>query len=78
MKVFNKIRLKIKCFMRKYRLMNQFCKKCGKKNKLYDFSVSDEDWSKISIEYQNHVLCLDCFIEEYPEPELDITLYIIK
>lgn len=63
--------------------MNEFCKKCGKTMDYYDFHVNDEDWEEISSKYQNHVLCMDCFVEEYlkehPEckHELDVHLYLL-
>ena len=81
MKYFNKVRLRVKCFLRKYKLMNQFCKRCGKTNKSFDFSVSDEVWEKLPKKYHNHILCLHCFLEEYykeyPEckGEVDVRLY---
>ena len=81
--MFNKIRVKIKCFIRKYKLMNQFCKKCGKPMTVYDYSVSDDVWEKMPLEYQNHVLCLDCFISEYLEKysechhEIEVKLFFL-
>lgn len=81
--LFYKLRVKSKCFIRNYKLMNMFCKRCGRTicpdEYLYDWGVSDEDWSKIPQEYQEHVLCLNCFCELYPvddgETELKIKLY---
>lgn len=71
--MLDKLRVKSKCFLKKYKLVNQFCKKCGKTMN-YDFSVNDTEWNKIS-QYHNHVLCLDCFLKLYPEPEVNIKLY---
>lgn len=75
MSILKKLLVKYKCFLKKHILINQFCKKCGK-DMHYDYSVSDEDWSKLSKKYQNHVLCLDCFVEEYPEHEVDVKLFL--
>lgn len=77
MKLFKWFRVKWKCFLRQYKLMNQYCKRCGK-DMHYDFSVSDNDWSRIPVKYQNHVLCLECFMEVYPEADVDIELFLIK
>ena len=41
----------------------QYCKKCGRDMR-FEFSIRDEIWKKLPIEWQNHVLCIECFIEE--------------
>lgn len=75
--MINFIRLHLKLFLKKYFLLNQFCKKCGKSNE-YDFSVSDEEWVKLPEKYHNHVLCFNCFIEEYPSDEFNCNITFYK
>lgn len=74
--LFMKIIVKLRCWRRETVLVNQFCKKCGSEM-AYDFSVPDELWDNLPNKYQNHVLCLNCFLREYPDgiDELDIKLY---
>ena len=66
--IFTKILLFIKSIQRKYKLMNQYCKCCGREMS-YDFSVSDEDWEQLPLKYHNHVLCIHCFCEMHPNLE---------
>lgn len=74
--LFKKIMVMFRCGRRKYVCVNQFCKKCGSEMG-YDFSVPDEVWVNLPEEYQNHVLCLHCFLSEYPDKidDLNIKLY---
>ncbi len=41
----------------------QYCKKCGRDQR-FEFSIRKEIWEKLPIEWQNHVLCIECFLEE--------------
>ncbi|MBZ4649255.1 hypothetical protein [Thermosipho sp. (in: thermotogales)] len=63
MKLFYFIRVHVKLFLKRYFLINSFCKECGRYN--HDFIVSDEIWIKVKpfIKYGD-VLCYDCFCEK--------------
>lgn len=41
----------------------QYCKKCGRDQR-FEFSIKKEIWEKLPEEWQNHVLCIECFLEE--------------
>lgn len=41
----------------------EVCKKCGCNSRIA-FSVRDDIWAKLPDKWQNHVLCLNCFLEE--------------
>lgn len=58
------ILLKLRCYKRKHKLVNQFCKNCGREMG-YDFSVPDTDWEKVPQKFQNHILCVHCFCGLY-------------
>ena len=64
-KVFSYILVKLRIIKKKHRVVNQFCKYCGKEMS-YDYHVSDEDWRKLPSLYYNKVLCVHCFCELYP------------
>lgn len=68
-----KIILKLRCQRKKHNLVNQFCKKCGTEMS-YDYQISAEDWEKLPAKYQDHVLCIHCFCEEYPDDLADINI----
>ena len=74
--IVNKIFVKSKCFKKRFRLVDQFCKHCGR-DMGYDYHIPDEMWSKLPEKYQNHVLCIHCFCKLYPEPmdEYEIPFY---
>ena len=44
-------------------LMNQTCKKCFKEMR-FEFSVEDKLWNKLSEEWKDNFLCIECFLEE--------------
>lgn len=64
-RIFHKIILHLRLHQRKHKLVNQFCKRCGHEMG-YDYSIKNKDWEKIPEKYQNHVLCWNCFCDEYP------------
>ena len=72
--VFNKIILHLRLTKKKYRISNQFCKKCGREMH-YDYNVSDEEWNKLQGKY--NILCWDCFCDEYPTDihNIDVKFY---
>lgn len=41
----------------------EVCKKCGCDIRV-SFSVRDDIWAKLPEKWQNHVLCLNCFLKE--------------
>jgi len=41
----------------------QYCKKCGRDQR-FEFSICDEIWNKLPEIWQNHILCIECFLEE--------------
>ena len=78
-KIFRKIIITLRRIQRKHCLVNQYCKKCGTEMD-YDYSINDFEWNQyIPNKYNNHVLCLNCFIQEYAGDinELEITYYKI-
>lgn len=61
------IRIYLKIILTKLRLRDkQSCKRCGKDQHII-WSCKDEDWIKIPSKYHNTSLCLECFIELYPD-----------
>jgi len=62
MRLFYWFRVHVKLFLRRFVLLNSFCKHCGRR--VHDFLVSDDVWRRIepSIRVGN-VLCYDCFCE---------------
>ena len=72
-KIFNKIILNVHLIQRKYKLMNQFCKKCGH-TMSYDYSIPNKDWEKLPQKYHEGVLCFNCFVEEYPDNLNDLEI----
>lgn len=65
MEFFNKLRIKYKNFTKHFILRNQFCKCCGK-DMDYDYWIDNNLWKKLPKQYQNKVLCLECFCKLYP------------
>jgi hypothetical protein len=48
----------------------QYCKKCGRDQR-FEFSIKKEIWEKLPIKWQNHVLCIECFLEELEKTSPD-------
>lgn len=48
----------------------QSCKKCNKDMR-FEFSIRDEIWEKLPTKWQDHVLCIECFLEELDKVEID-------
>ena len=62
-------RLHLKLFLKKYILIDSFCKVCGRT--VHDFYVNDDIWEKVSPRKNgNGVLCYDCFCERSSEKGL--------
>lgn len=68
METYEKILLYIKNIQRKHKLMNQYCKKCGREMG-YDYNISDKNWKQLPQKYHNHILCIHCFCELHPDLE---------
>ena len=70
------VKVVYKNFLKKFKLMNQYCKSCGN-DMGYDYKVSDEDWEKLPLKYHNKVLCLNCFCKYYAGDlnEVDIIFF---
>ena len=41
----------------------QYCKKCGRDMR-FEFSIRREIWEKLPQQWVDHVLCIECFLEE--------------
>ena len=41
----------------------QYCKKCGRDQR-FEFSIRKEIWDLMPEKWINHVLCIECFLEE--------------
>lgn len=78
-KIFNKIILTVHLIQRRYKLMGQFCKKCGH-TMSYDYSMPSKDWKKLPVKYHESVLCFNCFVDEYSDNlnDLEIEWWKIK
>ncbi len=54
----------------------QYCKKCGRDMR-FEFSIRKEIWEKLQDQWKNHVLCIECFLEELerasPDQQFDIS-----
>jgi hypothetical protein len=48
----------------------QYCKKCGRDQR-FEFSIREEIWSKLPEKWINHVLCIECFLEELEKASPD-------
>jgi hypothetical protein len=56
------IRVWIKLQLRKFTLINSFCRRCGVD--VRDFQASDYTWEKISKDIKNgNTLCYNCFCD---------------
>lgn len=44
-------------------MKKQTCKRCFRKTR-FEFSVKDEIWNKLPEKWQDHALCIECFLEE--------------
>lgn len=48
----------------------QCCKKCGRDQR-FEFSIRKEIWNKLPNEWIDHVLCIECFLEELEKTSPD-------
>lgn len=44
-------------------LKQQSCKKCQKEMR-FEFNIKDVIWDKLPTKWRDHVLCIECFLEE--------------
>ena len=53
----------------------QYCKKCGRDQR-FEYSIRKEIWELMPKKWVNHVLCIECFLEELASvsPEQEIFL----
>lgn len=60
-KIFWKIRIRVKEFLRNKDIRNiSFCKRCGRD--VRDFSVSDKEWKEV-VQEKFNTCCYDCYQE---------------
>ena len=54
----------------------QYCKKCGRDQR-FEYSIRKEIWKLMPDRWINHVLCIECFLEELalvsPEPKISLS-----
>lgn len=48
----------------------QYCKKCNRDMR-FEFSIKKEIWEKLPDHWLNHVLCIECFLEELEKASSD-------
>jgi len=74
-----KIRLHIKNFLRKYIVLNEYCKKCGRRNKTTWFSATDKVWERVTHQEKNcNVLCWICFNKLANEKHIDLLVVQVR
>lgn len=79
MRAFWRLRLHVKLLLRRYRCIDSFCKRCGKR--VIDFAAPDELWQKVAADIEAkgmHTLCFDCFTESGREKGLFDVLYVSR
>lgn len=71
MKLFYWLRVTYKQIKKRSKLINSFCKQCGRDN--HDFVVDNETWNLVAPLIRNgSVLCYDCFVEKCDEAGLPV------
>jgi len=81
-RVLDYLRVYLKVILTKLSLRDkQSCKYCGRDQHVI-WRCKDEDWAKIPDKWHNTALCLECFINLYPEnlktEDIEIVGYISK
>ena len=74
-----KIRLRIKNILSKYFLLNEYCKRCGKRNRYTWFDAENNTWENVThMEDKCNVLCWGCFNKMAIKKHIDLKVYKVK
>ena len=77
MKLFYWFRVHYKLIKRKFKLIDSFCRCCGKD--VHDFVVEDNIWNRIESHIKHgNTLCYDCFCEYCKKVGLPVVWKLIK